>query len=423
MPRLATHVARAMGVASALEPEKPRARIAKRPSGKEWLTSNMGMSVARNAAGLVDPDCATGICLALAERHASLAVALLAILVLHAGTKALCANYLVETGAGARTHAILSGSCLFRILACVAIGSATSPECRAAHALSWAIFEAVNAQLPGTNCVNALQAVLSLTLIYAPTWANLAPSDLETVLLIRKVLGVQALCSYAARNAEYHNGDPLLDLCGFWEKMNLHSSKEAVLAIYGANLKRFKAACVPILIMAVVSFCPTTGRPVVAATVCDASYLDATLVGTARFVSDLQRFFAFIQLVHLSLWGKQIDGLSETHYLLHMAKLLRPCVASAFGVGGSDSAGRSAPGTFFGCKLCAAAIVNDRARSQLPALLEARVGVWHTLRLLDDPVRRAAFDVYNSGVPVTGDRKVGKLIFGPPKKWRLAPGN
>mgnify|MGYP004125688847 CR=1 FL=1 len=56
-------------------------------------------------------------------------------------------------------------------------------------------------------------------------------------------------------------------------------------------------------------------------------------------------------------------------------------------------------------------------------LRDARVGVWRTLPLLDDSVRRAAFDVYNSGVPVTGDRKVGKLIFGPPKKWRLAPGN
>ena len=111
------------------------------------------------------------ICYMTAMENASLAVALLAILVLHAGTKALCANYLVETGAGARTFGMLSGGCLFRILACVAIGSATSRHCAAAHALSWVIFEAVNTALTvrgntrrTTHVVRAVQAVLSLTL-------------------------------------------------------------------------------------------------------------------------------------------------------------------------------------------------------------------------------------------------------------------
>ena len=98
-------------------------------------------------------------------------------------------------------------------------------------------------------------------------------------------------------------------------------------------------------------------------------------------------------------------------------------MAGAFGVGGADSAGRSAPGTSYGCLLCSAAIVNDEARSKLQGLLDARVGVWRTLPLLDESVRRAVFDVYNSGVPVTGDRQVAKLIFGPPKKWKLAPGD
>ena len=203
-------------------------------------------------------------------------------------------------------------------------------------------------------------------------------------------------------------------------------SKDAVLAIYGANLRRFQTACVPILVMAIVSFCPLTGLPVVAATVCDASYLDATLTSTARFVSDLQRFFAFIQLVHLFLWGKPIDGLSETHYLLHMANLLKPRVAGAFGVNGGTSPlherGPDAPGTSFGCKLCTVAIVNDRARSLLPGLCDARRGVWRTLPLLDEGVRRAVFDVYNSGVPITGDRKVAKLICGDPAQRVVAPG-
>ena len=417
MSLLATHVARAMGVASALEPERPRPPILRRPSGKDWPAPGVGMSVARTVAGGIKTGCAMGIVYAVAKENASLAVALLAILVLHASTKALCANYMVETGAGARTFALLSGGCLFRILVCVAISSATSPHCAAAHALSWVIFDAVTTRHT-THVVRAVQAVLSLTLIYAEEW-NLTSDEMATVCMVRSVLGVQALCSFAARNAAYHDGDPLDDLCGFWEKMNLHSSKKAVLAIYGGPLKRFKAACVPILIMAVVSFCPATGRPVVAATVCHLSYLDATLVGTARFVSDLQRFFAFINLVHLSLTGKQIDGLSATHYLLHMAKHLRPCVAGGFGLLGEDEAA----GTSFGCRLCSVAIVDDRVRDDVQYLLGQRVGLWQTLPLLDEDVRRAAFDVYNSGVPVTGDRKVGKLIFGPPKKWRLAPGN
>ena len=426
---LAAHVAHAMGVASALKPERPRPPIAERPAGNDWPAPALGLRAARTVAGGLVEGSAMWICYMTAKDNASFAVALLAILVLHASTKALCANYLVETGAGARTFAFLSGKCLMRILVCIAIGSATSPHCAAAHALSWVIFEAVNTALTvrgntrrTTHVVRAVQAVLSLTLIYAETWA-LTPDEMATVRMVRSVLGVQALCSYAARNTAYHDGDPLDDLCGFWEKMMAHSSKDAVLAIYGASLESFKAACVPILIMAVVSFCPATGKPVVAATVCYLSHLDATLLGTARFVSDLQRFFAFINLVHLMLCSKPIDGLSATHYLLHMAKHLRPCVAGAFGVGGTDSAGRGAPGTSYGCLLCSAAIVNDEARARLPALLEARRGVWRTLPLLDDSVRRAVFDVYNSGVPVTGDRQVAKLICGPPKKWKLAPGD
>ena len=429
MDVLGPHVQRAMGVASRQKvPEKPLVTPPKH--GNNWMDAKVGdkvgMRAARTVEGLVHPSCEVGICIAVASQNASLAVALLAILVLHASTKALCANYMVETGAGARTFAVLSGGCLARIVACVAIGSSTSTHCAAAHMLSWAIYDLVKADLvkgkKTMNCVKAVQMVCSLTLIYAKDY-NLTTEEMATVCMVRSVLGVQALCSYAARNAAYHNGDTLDDLDGFWLKMNLHSSRDAILAIYGGPLRRFKTACVPILVMAIVSFCPETGRPVVAATVCHASYLDATLVGTARFASDLQRFFAFINLVHLSLWAKPIDGLSETHYLFHMAKRLRPCVASAFGVGGSDSAGRSAPATSYGCLLCSAAIVNDEARKRLPALLEARVGLWRTLPLLDDSVRRAVFDVYNSGVPVTGDRKVGKLIFGPPKKWRLAPGN
>ena len=418
MPQLATHIAHAMGVASALKPERPRAPIVKRPAGNDWPAPKPGMRAARTVAGGLVPGTAMWICYMTAKDNASFAIALLAILVLHAPTKALCANYLVETGAGARTFAILSGACLMRILVCVAICSATSPHCAAAHALSCYLFEAINKKRE-TNVVRAVQAVLSLALIYAEEW-NLTPDEMATVRLIRSVLGVQALCSYAARNAAYHAGDPLDDLCSFWEKMMAFSGKDAVLAIYGAPLRRFQTACVPILVMAIVSFCPATGRPVVAATVCDLSYLDATLVGTARFVSDLQRFFAFINMVHLSLWAKPIDGLNATHYLLHIATRLNSSVAGNFGV---RTTGKSAYDTYFGCKLCTAAIVNDRARSRLQDLLDARVGVWRTLPLLDDSVRSAAFDVYNSGVPVTGDRQVGKLIFGDPRKWRLAPGN
>ena len=417
MSLLGTHVERAMGVASALKPERPRPPIAERPAGNDWPAPALGLRAARTVAGGLVEGSAMWICYMTAKDNASFAVALLAILVLHASTKALCANYLVETGAGARTFAFLSGKCLMRILVCIAIGSATSPHCAAAHALSWVIFDAVTTRHT-THVVRAVQAVLSLTLIYAEEW-NLTSDEMATVCMVRSVLGVQALCSFAARNAAYHDGDPLDDLCGFWEKMNLHSSKKAVLAIYGGPLKRFKAACVPILIMAVVSFCPATGRPVVAATVCHLSYLDATLVGTARFVSDLQRFFAFINLVHLSLTGKQIDGLSATHYLLHMAKHLRPCVAGVFGLLGEDEAA----GTSFGCRLCSVAIVDDRVRDDVQYLLGQRVGLWQTLPLLDEDVRRAAFRIYDSGLPVPGDRQVGKLIFGPPKKWRLAPGN
>ena len=222
---LATRVAHAMGVASALKPERPRAPIAERPSGNDWNVPGLGMSAARavSDAGVYElvEGSAMWICYMTAKDNASFAVALLAILVLHAPTKALCANYMVETGAGARTFAALSGGCLARIVACVAICSSTSTHCAAAHALSWVIFDAVTTRHT-THVVRAVQAVLSLTLIYAKDY-NLTTEEMATVCMVRSVLGVQALCSYAARNAAYHNGDTLDDLDGFWLKMNLHS--------------------------------------------------------------------------------------------------------------------------------------------------------------------------------------------------------
>ena len=150
MDVLGPHVQRAMGVASRQKvPEKPLVTPPKH--GNNWMDAKVGdkvgMRAARTVEGLVHPSCEVGICIAVASQNASLAVALLAILVLHASTKALCANYMVETGAGARTFAVLSGGCLARIVACVAIGSSTSTHCAAAHMLSWAIYDLVKADL------------------------------------------------------------------------------------------------------------------------------------------------------------------------------------------------------------------------------------------------------------------------------------
>ena len=96
-------------------------------------------------------------------------------------------------------------------------------------------------------------------------------------------------------------------------------------------------------------------------------------------------------------------------------------MAGAFGVGGADSAGTSAPGTSFGCSLCTVAIVDDRVLDDVQYLLGRRVGVWHTLPLLDEDVRSAAFRIYDSGLPVPGDRQVARLIFGPPEERVVAP--
>ena len=89
---LATRVAHAMGVASALKPERPRAPIAERPSGNDWNVPGLGMSAARavSDAGVYElvEGSAMWICYMTAKDNASFAVALLAILVLHAGTKA-----------------------------------------------------------------------------------------------------------------------------------------------------------------------------------------------------------------------------------------------------------------------------------------------------------------------------------------------
>ena len=69
-----------------------------------------------------------------------------------------------------------------------------------------------------------------------------------------------------------------------------------------------------------------------AGTVCYASYKEVTMYGIARLVvSDIQRFFGYLNVVHCGLCAQKPAGVGETQFLLSVAKRLRANVRAQFG--------------------------------------------------------------------------------------------
>ena len=183
---------------------------------------------------------------------APLAADALTLQVLCKKVKTLVVNYQSETNNPARTNALLSAKSLARAWACVGLCSGSCHYSEAAHALGWEITSRMQ-KCGAITATRGTQAAMSLALRYAEEFyadGLLSKEQMEAMLAVREVLGVQAQCSYAEKSASYHNWlVELVNLDGFWERMDADSTKESVVACLGNTLTRHQDGAIPMLIL------------------------------------------------------------------------------------------------------------------------------------------------------------------------------
>ena len=150
----------------------------------------------------------------------SVALFALSLLVLHPTVKYDVVSYQIETGNGFRTYALLSGASLLRALACVSVLRDGYDACEALHRMFWAMFNGMDEveSSPFHEPITKGRAVLivfSVTLRFAETIFAGDDVALSVVETIRNVLGVTALCGFAARNCSYHSGEVAIRVRNF----------------------------------------------------------------------------------------------------------------------------------------------------------------------------------------------------------------
>ena len=211
---------------------------------------------------------------------ASLAADALTLQVLSKEVKSLVVNYQSETHNPARTNALLSARSLARALACVGLCHHSCQFSAAAHALAWEITARMQ-EHGAITATRATQAAMSLAVRYAEELCAdglLSEEQKEAMILVREVLGVQAQCSYAEKNAHYHNWlVELDDLDGFWERMDADSYKDQVVRCLGNTLTQHQDGAIKLLVLSAPDWDRLGGETVRAsASFCTSSWRTST---------------------------------------------------------------------------------------------------------------------------------------------------
>ena len=374
-----------------------------------------GMDAAKAAKG--EDDSFGRRCVRKAASLAQAALHALVLFVLHAPIKCLGVSAQVEWGNAFRSYALLSEGSLLRNMACVALSRVAYEPCEALHRLIWFLcdqMQSVTGLKGGMSRGAAVHMALSVALLFGK---EIFAGDLVALSLIeavQTVLGVQALCAFAARNCSYHSGEALQKLVEFWKSMDADSSKEAVVSILGASFTLVKNAAVPMLMISQCGWCPQTGWPVFAAAACFVSYPEITMQGMARFaVSELHRFFAYCKIVHCGQSGQKPEGVGVMQFFLDLAgRLPVMCENKIFGIHGHTN-------VVLGSTVCMAPLLDESVERDL--LMGAGVGVFGTLDLLNDKVLRTVYDLLKRAPFITGDHGIIKVLFGQEQKWKCGP--
>ena len=422
-------------------------------SSRSWADHpDAGHGLGMNAARTVEGEHAyvSRRYIVQAVAAAPLALMALSLLVLHAETKFHVVSYQIETFNASRTYALLSAASLLRALAGVSLLRDGYDACEALHRMFWAIWDDMKSVKPAPNQPpiskgRALQIVFSVTLRFAEEIFKKDPDALAVVEIIRNVLGVTALCGYAARNCSYHSCEvrspspnfyaswrrhrldgvvheqdlsitqALQVLEDFWNSMDKATSKPAVVSIFGDSLNLHQDAAVPTLILSQCGWCTRTGDPVIVGTVCLVSHPEITMQGMSRLVvSQLQRFLVYCKIIHCGKSGQKPADVGETQYLLDLAgRFPYMCVDKLFGLSGHTNVN-------LGSTVCFVPLLD--ASDERDLLMRAGVGVFQTLPLLDREVFRAIYDILKRAPIVTGDHGIIEALFGQEQKWVPGPG-
>ena len=410
--RVSTAVADAKELGLRLQVE--RKLIAVSPPSNERRRSNQGARAA--ADWRVDMQLA-------AARLIAPALAFGALEVLHPTTALLRANAQYEEGNGSRSFGLLGEGCMARALEALAASVSSSEEADAAHRLAWCILRAMR-RVEGCatmSATRALTGVLSYVLVCADKLrARGLMSEPQFVVAeeLRRVLQVQALCSYAAQSARMHAEGVLVDLALFWQRMNEDTCKDEMQAVIGKSLVAHPCGALNVIMLAQVSFCPQTCDPMYMATACKMSLKEITTTAIPRLLTcDAQKFLTAAQMAHLALWGKPVGDVDDRRFLLDLHRRFGGghCFRNLFGIASQHT--NTTNGSDFMMIVCAD---DCPLHAQLVA---ARVGNLKCLDLLDreQGIRRKIHELYCSGRPVIGRRAVAEGLFKPETEWIQGP--
>ena len=272
---------------------RPRVLLVEPPPARNWdalageSIGSMGLNAARSK------EAKKGEPLRVARKFIDEAIAcaspaadLLALQVLCKKVKTLVVNYQSETHNPARTNALLSAKSLARAVACVGLCSGSCQHSAAAHAFAWEI--TARMQKHGAiTATRATQAAMSLALRYAEELhadGLLSADQLTAMVMVREVLGVQAQCSYAEKNASYHDWlVELDDVDAFWERMERVSYRDQVVRCLGNTLTQHQDGAIKCLILSAPDWNRMGGEAVRdSASFCSSSWRTST---TPRVVS------------------------------------------------------------------------------------------------------------------------------------------
>ena len=207
--KFASAIAAATNAGMKLEPKDDD--IVTPPETTAWKNTadyghSAGMAAARTAKGTSSTSRVDPCYITKAASMAKVAVHALVLLVLEATVKSYGVSYQIESGDAFRSYALISGASLLRNMACVALCRAAYTPCEALHRLLWAMWEGMDRVKPGISKAGAVHIVLSVTLIWAESCFAAGSPEMVAIGYVRDVLGVTALCGYAAQNTAYHSG-------------------------------------------------------------------------------------------------------------------------------------------------------------------------------------------------------------------------
>ena len=314
-----------------------------------------------------------------------------------------------------------------RALEALAASVRSSDEADAAHRLAWCILRAMRTVARTVEgCVEisataAVRGVLSYVLVCADQLrARGLMSDPQFVVAeeLRRVLQVQALCSFAAQSARMHAEGVLVDLGLFWKRMNEDTCKDEMQAMIGDSMSAHPCGGLKVVMLSKASFCPETCDPMYMGTACTISLNHITTSAIPRLLTcDAQQFLTATLMAHLALWGKPVGDVDDQTFLLdlHYRFGRRHCFQDLFGIASRHS--NTTNGSDFMMIVCA-----DDCEIHAE-LVAARVGRLKCLDLLDRErgIRRKIHKLYASGRPVIGRRAVAEGLFEPETEWIQGP--